>query len=183
MFSGHLVDAPERAKPRLPNDTASIAAAQRAIDATLAALGAGPGDLALTQGACGGDLLFTTACVGRGVETRWLQPYAEADFISRSVAPGGEKWLARYVSLRARLSRPPQAMPASLGAAIDDTTNPYRRCNRWLLDTAASYGLDRVQIICLFDGERADEDGGTAAMLEDARRMTSHVTVIDAQAL
>lgn len=64
LFSGHMIDAPDRKTPRFPADKESIAATK--IGEALDKLGAGPGDLALTQGACGGDLLFTEACLARG---------------------------------------------------------------------------------------------------------------------
>src|SRR5208337_4165779 len=56
LFSGHMIDAPGREKPRFPPDKEPIAA--RAIEEALADLGVGAADLAICGGACGGDLLF-----------------------------------------------------------------------------------------------------------------------------
>ena len=70
LFSGHMVDAPDRPTPRFPAEKELIAA-QRIAEA-LDHLSAGPEDLAFTQGACGGDLLFTEACQQRGVKVQWL---------------------------------------------------------------------------------------------------------------
>ncbi len=53
LFSGHRVDEPGRATPRFPLDKVPIAAA--AIGQALQRIDAGPDDLALTQGASGGD--------------------------------------------------------------------------------------------------------------------------------
>ena len=61
LFTGHMVDAPGRATPRFP--ATRIDAAARRIAAALDDIGAGPEDLALTQGAAGGDLLFAEACL------------------------------------------------------------------------------------------------------------------------
>ena len=83
LFSGHMVDADDRATPRFPADM--VPSAARRIAAALDALGANPKDIALTQGACGGDLLFTEACRARGVKVYWLQPYSEPEFIEASV--------------------------------------------------------------------------------------------------
>ena len=85
LFSGHMIDAPDRASPRFPPDKEGIAA--RRIAAALDALGAGPGDLALAQGASGGDLLFLEACKVRGVRLLLMLPFAEPAFIKRSVRP------------------------------------------------------------------------------------------------
>lgn len=83
LFSGHMIDEPSRAKPRFPAEKEPVAAQK--IAEALDHLGAGPEDLALTQGACGGDLLFTEACQQRGVKVQWLQPYREPKFIQNSV--------------------------------------------------------------------------------------------------
>ena len=65
LFSGHMIDAPGRQPPRFPAEKESVAAQK--IAEVLDKLGACPEDLALTQGACGGDLLFTEACQQRRV--------------------------------------------------------------------------------------------------------------------
>lgn len=70
LFSGHMIDAPDRLVPRFPANKEPIAASR--IAEALDTLGAGDRDLALTQGACGGDLLFTEACLARGVRVRWM---------------------------------------------------------------------------------------------------------------
>jgi len=181
VFSGHLVDEAGRATTRFPNDEETIARVQRDLDAALTASAAGRGDLALTQGACGGDLVFSTLCVERGLTLRWLQPLAEDRFIADSVARGGAPWLARYAALRAALDLPPLAMPAHLGRAVDDAVDPYRRCNHWLLDTARAYGIDKLHLIALWDGKRGEGDGGTADMIEDARCWTRQITVVRLQ--
>ena len=182
VFSGHMVDERDRAAPRFPNDGPHIDRARTAIAAVLA--GAGTGDLALTQGACGGDLLFSAACVERGVALRWLQPFDESAFIERSVARGGARWIDQYAALRPHLELPPRALPDVLGPPLrDDLHTPYWRCNRWLLDTALCYGEAKLHFICLWDGSAPDSDGGTAQMLEDVRRHTDHITVLETHTL
>ena len=68
LFSGHMIDAPDRKDPRFPADKEKIAA--DAIAAKLDELKAGPEDLAFCGGACGGELLFAEACLERGVQSR-----------------------------------------------------------------------------------------------------------------
>lgn len=179
VFSGHLVDEPGRTPPRLPDDERTLARLYRALLDVLDAYAAGAEDLALTQGACGGDLLFTAACVARGVEVRWLQPFDEARFIEQSVDCAGEAWHARYAHLRAQLAAPPRALPAVLGSAVDATDDPYRRCNLWLLDTARAYGLGKLRFVCLWDGETSDHGGGTAAMAQHAAALGAPLLIID----
>src|SRR5690606_21643037 len=115
LFSGHMIDAPDRTTPRFPNDKADLGG--RKIAEALDALGAGEGDLALTQGAAGGDILFAEACMQRGVRTLLLQPFREPEFIQKSILPSaeGDRWRARYFALKAQLKDPPRSMPVELG--------------------------------------------------------------------
>ena len=177
LFSGHRVDAPGRARPRFPPGLVPCAA--RAIGAALDALGAGAGDLAWSQAACGGDLLFADACLARGVHLRWMLPAPEPEFIARSVrgSAGSEDWPARYRALRARLSEPPIVMQAARGDA-------FEHANRRLLAHALAHGADKLRFVCLWDGTAAgDGAGGTAHMVAEVRRHTARVTWIDTRAL
>jgi hypothetical protein len=180
LFSGHIVDAPTRASPRFPET--AVAAAGRAIEAELARLDAGPADLAYTQGACGGDLLFTAACQARGVAVRWLQPFDEAEFIERSVSVCTPHWRARYLDARAGLDAPPEAATAALGALAAEE-DPYERCNLWLLRRALVRGAGRLAFVCLWDGGGGDGPGGTAHMVDEVRRRGGEVAWIDTRRL
>lgn len=156
LFAGHRVDPPGRTPPRFP-ETAVRGAIKR-IRAVLETLEADARDLAYTQGACGGDLLFTEACQARGVPVQWLQPFDEPDFIARSVASRGLGWWKRYETARARLRRPVLALPAPLASE----GNPFEQCNRWLLDSALAHGSERLRLVLLWNGGEVDGPGGTA---------------------
>jgi len=180
LFSGHMVDAPGRKTPRFPESKEPIAGQK--IAEALQKLGAGPEDLAITQGACGGDLLFTEVCQQRGVKVQWLQPFDEPTFIQKSVVCHSEIWRERYLKAKAKLTITIRSAPESLGTpprGID----PYERCNLWLLYTALSYGISKVQFVCLWDGGGGDGPGGTAHMYQEVNRRTGHVTWIDSRSL
>lgn len=183
LFSGHMIDTPGRWPPRFP--PAKEAAAAQRIGAALDGFGAGPDDIAFTQGACGGDLLFSEACLERGIELHWLQPHREAEFIRRSVLRGGEDWLRRYDAARVRLAGPIRAAPDELGelAPGEAPGAAYARGNRWLLSTALSFGAERLRFICLWNGGEDDGPGGTAHLYREATRHTGQVIWIDARTL
>ncbi len=191
VFSGHMADAPGRPVPRFP--AALWPAARAAIDAALERLAAGPEDLALTQGAAGGDLLFAEACAARGVPLQLLLPLPEPRFIQTSVAPSAGDWVARYRTLRDRLALAPAVLPDAGGIHNDsgnDSENDsgndgdaFERCNRWLLDTALGSGSAALQLIGLWNGEAGDGRGGTAHMMDEARRRGGQVTWIDTRRL
>ena len=181
LFSGHMIDAPGRPKPRFPAKKENIAAQE--IAKKLDQHGAGPADLALTQGACGGDILFTEACLNRGVRVHWLQPFQEPEFIQNSVIRGGEAWRPRYMSARKKLAAPIRNTFDALGDPPKNAGEdyPYERCNLWLLYTALSYGEDKVQFICLWNGGGGDGRGGTAHMYNEVKRRTGQVDWIDSR--
>lgn len=187
LFSGHTADAADRAVPRFP--AAKEAGAARRIAAALDAAGAGPEDLALTQGACGGDILFLEACCERGVRLQLLLPLEEPEFIERSILCGanGEKWRDRYYALTCEAKAATRIMPDELGPLPRDTereeANPFERCNLWLLYTALAWGVDKVRFVCLWNGEGGDGPGGTAHMYAEVKRRTGRVTWIDSRTL
>ncbi len=187
LFAGHMIDAADRTEPRFPADKEGIAAAR--IGAALDALDAGPNDLAIAQGAAGGDLLFAEACLARGVRFQMLLPLPEPKFIEASVLPcgDGEAWRARYLALRERLALPPRIMPDELGPLPRDhdgkPLDPFERCNLWLLYSALSQGLSRVRFICLWNGGGGDGAGGTAHMVKEVARRTGQVTWLDTRTL
>ena len=179
LFAGHMIDAPGRQPPRFPAEKESIAAQK--IAEALDKLGACPEDLALTQGACGGDLLFTEACQQRRVRIAWLQPFDEPEFIQRSVVCSGEAWRDRYLAAKATLITEIRSVPEQLGT-LPKGVDPFERCNLWLLYTALAYGIDKVWFICVWNGG-GDGPGGTAHMYQEVKRRTGQVLWIDSRSL
>jgi hypothetical protein len=176
LFSGHRVDAPGRPQPRFPPEKVGDAA--RRIDEALAHWQAGPQDLAITQGAAGGDLLFAHACQQRGVPLQLMLPMPEAEFVRRAVVPSAEsdRWRAAWAHVRDRLVLQPRVLSQTGGKL-------FERCNRWMLDTALAYGSSRLRLICLWDGGHGDGPGGTEHLVEQARRASVRVTWIDSRDL
>jgi hypothetical protein len=182
LFSGHIVDAPERLVPRFP--AAKVPAAAAAIERVLDDLGAGPADLALTQGAAGGDLLFVQACVARGLRVQLLLPLPEAEFIAQSIdcAGDGPAWRRLWFDLLPRLGTTPKRLADEPGLALPGD-NVFERCNEWLMATALALGPDKLRLICLWDGGGGDGPGGTAHMVAEARAAAAPVIWIDTRTL
>jgi len=183
LFSGHMIDAPNRPSPRLPPEKERVVADR--IAAALDQLGAGPEDLAFSQAAAGGDLLFLEACQARGVRCRIQLPFEEPAFIEQSIVPstGGEAWRDRYFALKATLD--PSAirfMPTELGP-LPRGVDAFERCNRWLLYSALARGIDKVRFVCVWNGGGGDGPGGTAHMYNEVKRRSGRVTWIDTRTL
>jgi hypothetical protein len=165
LFSGHMIDAPGRAKPRFPAEKEPIAA--RAIASTLADLDIGADDLAICGGACGGDLLFAEAALARGARLEVYIPFEEPAFLEKSVDFANSDWRARYFAAKARASL--HVAPRELGA-LRDGDDPYERDNRWMLDQGARFGADKLNFVCLWNGEGGDGPGGTKHMMEEVEK-------------
>ncbi len=182
VFTGHMVDAPDRPVPRFPPRL--VGAAAREIGAALAALDAGPDDVAFTQGAAGGDVLFAEACLARGVPLQLLLPLAEDEFVARSLEPvvDGDAWQARFRAVVAQLGAAPREAPRELGA-LGPGEDPFVRGNLWLLESACAAGAARLCCICLWDGGGGDGPGGTRHLVEAVRDAGGTVVRIDTHAL
>ncbi len=173
-----MIDAPDRVIPRFPSDKAPLAEA--AIRRVLTEINADRNDLALTQGAAGGDLIFAGICQGRGVIVQFMQPFSEPDFIRQSVAVPADGWTQHYLSIKRKLTLPVVQIPDEL---LINHANPYEACNRWLLDTALRYGSEKVCFICLWNGESGDRAGGTAHMAAQVKDNAGQVIWIDTKKL
>lgn len=180
LFSGHMVDAPSREQPRFPPDKEEIAAA--AIAARLDALGAGPEDLALCSGACGGDLLFAEAAQARSLRLEVRIPFQEPRFLDESVNFAGEGWSQRFYQVKAHANTPIFVMPDELGEA-PPKVNPFELNNLWLLYTALSWGATKVRFICLWDRKGGDGPGGTKHMYDAVKEHSGQVYVLDTNEL
>ena len=180
LFSGHMIDAPDRTDPRFPADKEPIAA--KAIADKLDALGAGPEDLALCGGACGGDLLFAEACLARGLKLELRIPFDEPTFIRKSVAFAPGNWTDRFYQVRGNPNTRLLVMPDELGPAAKEA-NPYGRDNLWQLYAALSWGPDKVRFVCLWNRKGGDGPGGTEHMFETVQKYSGRVYVLDTNLL
>ena len=180
LFSGHMIDAPGRSEPRFPTNKEKIAA--QSITKKLGRLDAGPKDLALCGGACGGDLLFAEACLKLGVHLQIRIPFDEPTFLKNSVTFAGGTWRDRYHAVKNNKLTTLFVMPEELGPTPKNA-NPYERDNLWQLYTALSMEPEKVRFICLWDGKGGDGLGGTKHMHDEVLKRSGKVYVIDTNRL
>jgi hypothetical protein len=178
LFSGHMIDAPDRRTPRFPPDKEPVAAS--AIAVTLAAIGAVAGDLAICGGACGGDLLFAEACLAIDMRLEIYIPLDEPKFLASSVDFADGDWHDRFLAAKAKATL--HIAPDELGP-LGEQENPYERNNQWMLQAAARFGGERMAFICLWNGQGGDGLGGAQHLFEEARRKTSRICWLDTRKL
>lgn len=176
LFSGHMIDAPDRPESRFPGDKEPIAA--EAIAAKLDELGAGPEDLALCGGACGGDLLFAEACLERGLRLEIRIPFDEPKFLQESIMFAGEIWRDRFYQVKSHGNTTQFIMPEELGQP-PKRVNSYDRNNVWQLYTALAWKPEKVRFITLWNKKEGDGPGGTKHMHNEVKKHSGQVHILD----
>ena len=178
LFSGHMIDAPNRDPPRFPPDKELIAA--RAITTALDELAIEAHDLCICGGACGGDLLFAEAALSHSARLELYIPFDKSTFLEKSVDFAGNSWRDRFFAVKADAVL--HVLPIELGPS---TTNedPYERNNRWMLEAASRFGAERLDFVCLWNGEGGDGPGGTRHMMQEVRGRGGRVIWLDTKKL
>lgn len=182
LFSGHMIDAPDREERRFPNEEEIIEKAAKAIAGKLDEIGPGPGDLALCGGACGGDLLFAEACLKKGLRLEVRIPFAEPKFIKNSVSFAGDVWRDRFFSVKANENTKLLIMHEELGLPPPGV-NMYARNNLWQLFSALAWGPEKIRFICLWNRKGGDGPGGTQHMHDTVLKHSGQVYILDTNEL
>lgn len=175
LFSGHMVDSAERPEPRFPQDKEAVAGA--AIGALLDELGAGADDVAISSGACGGDLLFAEACWQRGLRVEIYLPFVQEEFLKKSIDFAGEHWREKFFWVKER-ARGWHIMPHELGPTPTGEDS-FACVNLWMLDQALAYGTQKVSFICLWDRQAGDGPGGTRHLHDAVVQGSGKAYVLD----
>ncbi len=178
LFSGHMIDKPDREKPRFP--AGKVALASGAILNKLKDLGATEKDLAICSAACGGDLLFAELCLDRGMTVHVYLAFDEPEFLEKSVNFAGEEWKKQYFRIKDHANSVLFVLPEELGVGEPGATQ-FARNNVRMLYNALALGTDRVRFIALWDGQEGDGPGGTKHMIETVRKHLGQVWILDTQ--
>ncbi len=154
-FSGHLIDAPDRAAPRFPAylEGAVRTAIEREIDTLLPVI-------AYTQAANGSDILFCEVLLARGQELNIVLPFAREDYAAHSVAPAGGEWQARFDHILAKAS---SVTYATEGLYLGDNTL-FQHVSDLILGLASlraqSLSVEPTMLV-VSDDSQAGATGGT----------------------
>jgi hypothetical protein len=173
VVSGHLIDAPDRSEARFPPEAEAAVTAQ--VRELLERWSIGSGDLVLTGGARGADLIVAEQALERGAAVTLLLAFPPEEFVQRSVALPGSDWSARFEVVRSRAT----TLVATDVLGPPGEQGPYVRTNRWLLDYAqALRAQPPVRAIAVWDRRTGDGAGGTADFVAQARRRQLDVAVV-----
>ena len=187
LFTGHMIDAPDRPQPRFPRTPEAEAEARRLIKEAIEKEQrlAGGTLRGIAAGACGGDILFHEVCEELGIPTQLFLAVARERFSAESVQHGGPDWVERFNRLCDRVP------PRELGG---DTTllppwlrgrsnyNVWQRNNLWMLFNALALDLP-LTLIALWDQGLADGPGGTADLVAQVQMRGQKVERLPAERL
>jgi hypothetical protein len=179
LFSGHMIDAPNRKVPRFPPEKEPLA--EQAIHKLLAKLDAGSEHLAICSGACGGDLLFAEVALLHGVPLEVYLPFDEATFVVESVDFAGANWHARFAAV-IRAAAAVHVMSRERGP-LPEGANPYEENNLWMLEAASRFGAERVEFVCLWNGQGGDGPGGSEHLLHEVEHQAGRTHWLDTRKL
>ena len=96
-FSGHMIDASDRVKPRFPESVAPNV--KRKLGELIDKENIG---VVFCSAACGADIVFLEALLERGGRANVVLPFKEEDFIGTSVAFAGGQWEKRFRAILKR---------------------------------------------------------------------------------
>jgi hypothetical protein len=189
LFTGHMVDAPDREKGRMrfPPTTQAEAMARALIEeAVKAELAEGGRVVGIAGGACGSDILFHEVCKALGVETRLFLALPRAKFQVAAVQRGGPRWIERYEALCDRV--PPRVLQESESLPFWLAEKPgydiWQRTNQWMMFNAIATAAPRLALIALYNQHQdADGPGGTSHLIGLARRWGFKSVELDARQL
>jgi hypothetical protein len=185
VFTGHRIDAPDRAKPRFPPGKEAIA--REAIKNAVAAEQTQPGGIALgiAGGASGGDILFHEVCAELGIATQLLLGIPRDPYVVASVAPAGPQWIERFERIDDRPNRRQLSDSAELPRWLRGKPNydVWQRNNLWMLHNALALGRQNTTVIALWNGGKEDGPGGTEHMIGKAKLRGAKTVILDTSKL
>jgi len=182
LFTGHMIDAPNRAEPRFPASKVDVA--RQKITEAISSEQQISGGIGYGVAGCasGGDIIFHKACEEMGIPTRIFLAMPRELYIRASVAPAGPDWVEefnRLVRLRpVRVLGDSEELPSWLQEKPN--YNIWQRNNLWNLHNAlAAVGGENVTLIALWNGATGDGAGGTADMVQKAQERGAKTIILD----
>jgi tetratricopeptide (TPR) repeat protein len=177
--SGHMIDTPDRTSERFPPRKEGVVKDE--IAKRLEKWNIGRGDLAITGGARGADILIAELCADRGAEVWLMLPLPEGDFLEKSVRLAESDWEERYFALgqreRVRTFWQPERLKAPpKGASV------FARNNLWMINTARVEIRESRNLYALLvwdEKPTGDGPGGTADCALRVKKLGGQTKVIN----
>jgi class 3 adenylate cyclase len=170
-FTGHLIDAADRARPRF-----APSAAGPVFEALKQALLQMRAQLSFSAAACGGDILFLEAMLELGGEINIVLPSDIDSFVKASVArDGNNRWVERFERV---LKAAKQVIYASRHPATE-VYLAYANVLMFGLAKSRARGIEgRVRALAVWDGQPG-QGGGTGSAISRWRSCGQSVRALN----
>ena len=181
LFTGHMIDKPDRADPRFPAEKEEeIRAKIKEVVQKEKVENDDKKLLGIAGGACGGDILFHEVCRELGIKTELYLAIPPDQFVIESVAFAGGNWIERfyklYNSLEHHVLSPTKELPNWLKKRRDYSI--WERANLWMLNSSLTCGGANMSLIAVWNGQGGDGPGGAQHMVNEAKNRGSEVNII-----
>ena len=173
VFTGHLIDRPDRASKRFPPELET--AVSKAIRAQLEKLDAGFG---YASAGCGSDILFLETLLDLGGEAHIVLPYDKKQFIKDSVEIAPGNWTERFEKV---LERANYVVTAS-NERLEEGSMSFEYANlllHGLADIRARQLETKLIPMAVWDQKEGDGPGGTASAVGHWKELGLDVEMID----
>ena len=193
IFTGHMIDDPSRKPPRFPESCEDVArqAIRNALLQEIATIQTRdeekPAVVAISGGACGGDLLFLEECFRAEIVPFMFLVFPRDLFVATSVAFAGQHWVQRFNKLYEDIDHANQVYTPDSTTLVPFSQNAslsiWERNNEWMLRNGLAIRSIRTTIIALWNGEGIHRPGGTADMIKQAHNHGAHSVILDTNTL
>jgi class 3 adenylate cyclase/tetratricopeptide (TPR) repeat protein len=173
VFTGHLIDRPNRKATRFPPQLEP--AVRAAIRARLKKMDAGFG---YASAACGSDIIFLETLLDLGGEAHIVLPYDKKQFIGDSVDIGSGNWSERFE----RVLQHANSVIVASNERLEEGAMSFEYANLLLQGLAyirARQLETKLMPLAVWDGQGGDGPGGTAAAIDNWRNAGLDFDVID----
>jgi hypothetical protein len=150
VVSGHMVDTPDRPRPRFPPQELPRVAME--VRHALAEWSVGQETTLVTGGARGADIIAAEEARARNAALRLVLALDPDEFVARSVRIPGTDWEQRFRALL------PKADIEVIDGPDDDEL--FARTNQRIIDVARQIH-PRPHAVIVWNGEEGDGPGGT----------------------
>jgi tetratricopeptide (TPR) repeat protein len=179
VFSGHMIDRPERSEERFP--PGKEGEVRDRIAERLDAWGVGADDLAICGGARGGDILFAELCADRGAEVWMFLALPEGEFLEKSVRLPHSDWEQRFFALRDREDVKVSVQIEQLGSPPKGSS-VFSRNNLWMINTArveANDPKDLYAVLVWDEKPTGEGPGGTSDFATRVKQLGGRLAIIN----
>lgn len=164
VFSGHMIDQPNRPVARFPSYRESAIRVEMAMN--LDAWRVGAGDVGICGAACGGDILFAELCLEREVDVQLLVALPVDQFIEASVRHSGPLWVNRFHRLLdlCEVRYRHEHLDEPCGISV------FEQNNIWCLDKTKEFA-DATKLLALLVWDEKPTGDGPGGTSDFARRV------------